>query len=217
MQVSKEVDAIIFDLDGTLIDSRRDIVNAVNFTLRSLGLRERPFNEIVSYVGHGIRDMLRKCLNPDNENSLDKAVDIFEEFFLEHALDETVLYLHVRDILEHFKEKTLLIITNRSKKSSELALQNLGILKYFKEIIGGDDEACLKPSPCPLEKAIARFTIKKERSIIVGDMDIDVLAGREAGIPTCAVTYGIGKKEDIVKAKPDYIINDLLDLKRIIR
>jgi len=213
----KEVDTIIFDLDGTLLDSKKDIVNSVNFTLERLNRKEKPFNEIVSYVGHGIREVLSKCLDSGNKDLLNKAVNMYESYFIEHALDETVLYPHVDEILKYFKEKILLIVTNRSKKSSEFALRNLGILRYFKDIIGGDDEACLKPSPCPLERMIARFAINKERSIIVGDMAIDVIAGKEVGMLTCAVTYGIGKKEDIVKANPDYIIDDLLELKEIVK
>jgi len=210
------MDTIIFDLDGTLLDSKNDIVNAVNFTLKSLNRREKPFNEIVSCVGHGIREVLSKCLDSENNNLLNKAVNIFENYFLAHALDETLLYPQVKEILEYFKEKNLFIVTNRSKKSSELALRNFGILQYFKDIIGGDDETCLKPSPCPLEKIIARFSVGKERIVIVGDMAIDIIAGRGAGITTCAVTYGIGKKEDILKAKPDHIIQNLLELKGIV-
>ena len=88
---------------------------------------------------------------------------------------------------------------------------------YFEDIIGGDDAGCMKPSACPLDRVIRGFDIRdKEKVMMVGDMDIDVLAGKNAGVKTCAVTYGIGKREDIVKAAPDYIIDDFIELKRII-
>ncbi|MCD5383486.1 HAD-IA family hydrolase [candidate division WOR-3 bacterium] len=87
--------------------------------------------------------------------------------------------------------------------------------KYFEDIVGGDDIGCAKPSPCPLDKIIHSLNINKGEAIIVGDMDIDILAGRKADIITCAVTYGIGKKEDIIKANPDFIIDDIMKLKDI--
>ena len=85
-----------------------------------------------------------------------------------------------------------------------------------KICIDSDDPSCAKPNPCPLENAISKLDIGKDRAIIVGDMDIDILAGKAAGIATCAVTYGIGKKEDIVKTNPDYLIDNISNLKEIV-
>ena len=93
---------------------------------------------------------------------------------------------------------------------------SLEITKFFKDIIGGDNVSCLKPSICSLDKAL-KYNKNSERSIIVGDMDLDILSGKKAGILTCAVTYGIGKKKDILKAEPDYIIDDIGELKDIIK
>ena len=208
---------LIFDLDGTLIDSKRDIITAVNFTLRNLNLKEKTSEEIISYIGNGVRDLLNKSLYPRNENLLEKGLAIFEDYFAEHSLDETVLHPHVEEILEYFKDKILLVVTNRTKRMSEIALRGLEIIGYFKDIIGGDDETCLKPSACPLEKAFSRFISNRQKSMIIGDMALDVLAGKNAGILTCAVTYGIGRKEDILKAEPDYIIDDIVKLKEIIK
>ena len=96
-------------------------------------------------------------------------------------------------------------------------MKNLGIYDYFEEILGGDDTGCIKPSPCPMDKIIDKFNIDKSKAIVVGDMAIDILAGKNTGVMTCAVTYGIGKKEDILKARPDYIIDDIRKLKGIIK
>lgn len=111
----------------------------------------------------------------------------------------------------------MVIVTNRSKKMANLTLQNLGIEYYFKDIIGGDDADCLKPSACPLHKALQRCVATKDKSMIVGDTDRDIRSGKNAGILTCGVTYGIGRREDIEKAKPDYIIDDLLALKEMVQ
>lgn len=215
MERPRPIELIIFDLDGTLIDSKKDIANAVNFTLKSLALREKPLPEIFSYIGYGLRELLSKSLPPENKNLLAKALEVFEGYFMQHSLDQTVLYPYAQEILEYFREKPLAVVTNRGRKSSEAALRGLGIMKYFKAIAAGDDEGCLKPSPCPLEKVIKKLAVPKSQSMLVGDMAVDVAAGKAAGITTCAVTYGIGKKEEIAAARPDYMIDGLQELKNI--
>jgi len=211
----KYVDLIIFDLDGTLVDSREDIANAVNHTLRKVGLKEKSLSEITSYIGTGMRDLIRKSLGEEC-GLFDKSLSIFEDYYRRHCAECSVLYQGVKEILEHFKDKRKAIVTNRNYKFALLILKALGIYDYFQDIIGGDDIGCMKPSYCPLDSLMQRFNIDREKTIIVGDMHIDILAGKRAGIITCAVTYGIGRKEDIVKAKPDYIIDNILKLKEII-
>lgn len=212
-----QVGLLIFDLDGTLIDSRQNIVNAVNFTLRSLNLKEKPPAEIISHIGYGAKEMLGRCLYPENGRFLEKAVVIFEDYFLKNPVDKTILYPYVKEILEYFKTKNLVIVTNRSKQTSEAALKYFDIIDYFKYIITGDDETCLKPSACPLNRAFDNFDVEKKKSMIIGDMALDILAGKNAGILTCAVTYGIGKIKDLLAAKPDYVIDGIIELKKLIR
>ena len=130
--------------------------------------------------------------------------------------DNSVLYPGVLETLEYFKNKRKIIITNRNYDFAIITLKALGISEYFEEIIGGDDIGCMKPASCPIDKSMHKLAIDKERAIMIGDMDIDVLAGRGSGMATCAVTYGIGKKEDILEANPDYIIDNILQLKGII-
>jgi len=211
-----DVDLIIFDLDGTLVDSKKGIVDAVNFTLRKLGLNEKPFGEIVSFIGAGVNSLIRKAIGKRNRGLFNKGISIFEDYYKKHAAVKSRLYPHVEDVLEYFKGKLMFVVTNRRKDMALVTLNSLGIYKYFKDTISGDDESCLKPSACPLDKVL-KSNIDKRRSIIVGDMDLDILSGKKAGILTCAVTYGIGKKEDIMKAEPDYIIDDVTELKDIIK
>ncbi len=212
----KFVELIIFDLDGTLIDSRQDIANAVNFTLRKVGLTEKSLTEISSYIGMGVEDLIRKSLADKQSTLFKKAISIFEQYYRKHSTDNSTLYPGVKEILNFFKNKKKLIITNRNREFAILTLKTTGIYDYFEDTIGGDDTSCMKPSSCPLDRFSQRLDINKERTIMVGDMDIDILTGRRAGIITCAVTYGIGKIEDILRAKPDYIIDNLLKLKEII-
>ena len=121
------------------------------------------------------------------------------------------------NIIEAPREnKRKIIITNRNYEFAKISFKATDIDDYFEDIIGGDDIGCMKPSSCPLDTVMHRFNINKQQAIIVGDMDIDILAGKNAGIATCAVTYAIGKIEDILQAKPDYTIDNLLKLKEII-
>jgi len=212
----KYIDLIIFDLDGTLVDSRQDIANAINFTLKKIGLKEKSVSETSSYIGRGMRDLIRRSLGNGQEGLIENALSIFEKYYREHSSDNSILYPHVKEILEHFKRKRKVVVTNRNYEFARLTLKNLYIYDYFEDIIGGDNTACMKPSSCPLDILMERFDIDKEKAIIVGDMDLDIIAGKQAGIYTCGVTYGIGRKEDILGAKPDFIINDIIDLKNII-
>lgn len=210
------IDAVFFDVDGTLVDAREDIANAMNFTLRKLDIEERPEELIVSYIGTGVKDLARKCLGPDNKGLTDKAVEIFSRYYIRHSTDNSRLYPHVKEILILLKGKSNYIVTNRYAEFADTTLKGLGVRDYFKDIIGGDDEKCLKPSPCVLDRFFQKTKVDKSRSIIVGDMAIDILTGKNAGILTCWVTYGLGKDDDVRPLKPDYIIDDLIELKDII-
>ena len=110
----------------------------------------------------------------------------------------------------------MFVVTNRKKEMALITLKSVGIVEYFEDVIGGDDESCMKPSACSLN-GVLKFSEDKKRIIIVGDMDLDIAAGEKAGILTCGVTYGIGKKSDILEADPDYIIADLAELKSIVK
>ena len=210
------VKLIIFDLDGTLIDSRQDIANAVNFALRKVGLKEKGISEITSYIGTGVGDLILKSVGQEASPLFKQALFYFEGYYRQHFADNSILYPGAKEILSYFENKRKVVITNKNYEFAMLSLKQAGIYSYFEDILGGDDTSCMKPSSCPLDKSIHRLDINKEKTIIVGDMDIDILAGKSAGIITCAVTYGIGKIEDIVKANPDYIIDSLLQLKEII-
>jgi HAD superfamily hydrolase (TIGR01509 family) len=212
----KYVELILFDLDGTLVDSLGAIISDMNLALKKIGLPEKSAGEIASYIGTGVDDLVRKSLGHGGKGLLEKARGIFENYRRIHP-GNLRLYPGVKDILEHFKDKKKTIITNGKREFALLALKRTNIDSYFDNVIGGDDVKCMKPSSCPLDIAVDKFKVDRTKSLIVGDMDIDILAGKKAGIATCAVTYGIGKKEDILKANPDYVIDDILKLKEIIQ
>ncbi len=215
-ETARHVDLILFDLDGTLNDSRKDIADDLNYTLKHIGLKEKSLSLISSYIGGGVQDLIRKSLGNEEDGLFDRAISVFEERYRQHATDNSRLYPNVKEVLDFFKSKNKVIVTNRNHEFAILVLKALGIYEYFLDIMGGDNLGCMKPSSCPLDNAASRFNVSKEKSIMVGDMLIDILAGKRAGMLTCAVTYGIGEKEDIINAEPDFIIDDIIKLKDII-
>jgi len=211
----KYVELIIFDLDGTLVDSKESIAQGINVALEEVGLKRKSTLEISSYIGRGVDYLIEGSLGPGNEGLLEQTKRVFEDY-RRQSPDSSDLYPGAKDILEYFKDKKKVIITNRKREFALPTLKRLDILKYFDDVVGEDGQECKKPSACPLEKIMEHFKIKKDEAIMVGDMDIDVLAGKNAHIATCGVTYGIGEKEDILKINPDFIIGDISQLKSII-
>ena len=213
----KKIDLIMFDLDGTLVDSSDNIVNSVNFTLQDLGVSPKSKEEIISYVGTGSIDLIRKSLGEGSGVSLAEALPAFKDRYRQCANSNSRLYPNVKTTLEYFKDKFKVIITNGNQDIAAGVVSRLGIGDYFVDIIGAHEEKeCVKPSACGAQEIMNKLGIDKEKAIIVGDMDVDILTGKNAGVITCAVTYGIGKKEDIVKSQPDFIIDDIRDLAKII-
>ncbi len=212
-----EIETIIFDLDGTLIDSKEDIIAAVYYTLKKMNHKLKPREEIISFIGTGSKELIRKSLGKkEDDRELDKAHAIFTDYFRKHSHDKTVLFPHVENVLNYLKDKTLFVLTNRHKNLAEETLEHFNISKYFDDIKGGDSDSCRKPSACPVNSFFDSRKITKEKSMIVGDMDIDVKTGKAAGTYTCGFVGGIGDRPDLEKAGPDYLIEDLLELKNII-
>ncbi|MFH1282976.1 MAG: HAD-IA family hydrolase [bacterium] len=208
----KFIENIFFDLDGTLVDSKKDIISAVQNALKENKLPAKTSEEIMFHIGSSIEYLLKKSAGNVSEAVLQKCSSDYEKYYKNHYLENTSIFMGVKDVLENFRDKNKFIVTNRRYGSSKRLLKTLGIDKHFKDIIGGDDLSCLKPSSCPLDNIISRHKLKKDKTVFIGDMPVDVLAGKQAGVITCAVTYGFSKKEDIIKTNPDFVIDSMNQL-----
>ncbi|MBI5123866.1 MAG: HAD-IA family hydrolase, partial [Candidatus Omnitrophica bacterium] len=186
-------------------------------TLRVLGRKGKSFDEIVSYVGTGVSDLIAKSLDTDDDSLVEKGVEIYSKHMLEHPARNAKVYPHVKETLEFFKDKRKFVLTNRYAKFADVVLNALGLGKYFEDIFGGDDESCIKPSACVLGTILPRLKIDKSKAIIVGDMSIDIMTGKNSGVRTCWVTYGLGSAEEVKDLKPDYVIDDIAQLKKIVK
>jgi HAD superfamily hydrolase (TIGR01549 family) len=210
------ISLIIFDLDGTLIDSKSAIVSSVNLMLKQLGLPKLSAPKIVSYIGHGVKQLVRDSLGLRANELFEQAYKIYWKNLTSGVERESRLFPGVKPVLSHFKDKQLVVVSNSAEEVIRSVLKKRGIQEYFTAVFGGDDEMCLKPSACQIECALETLKIERRRCMMVGDMAIDVLAGKAAGVFTCGVTYGIGKKGDIKRAGPDFMIDDIKKLIKII-
>ncbi|NPV03387.1 MAG: HAD-IA family hydrolase [Syntrophaceae bacterium] len=209
------VQLMVFDLDGTLADTGADLAGSVNRTLRSMGIPGRPEPEILRFVGDGVRKLLERSLGEAHRGRLDEALTRFKSDYAEHLLDRTVLYPGVLDLLRRFSDKAKVIITNKNTDFSLALCRGLGIESCFREIIGGDSAAFMKPDPRVLLPLLDRYGSKPEETLVVGDGVNDILLARNAGVRSCAILNGIGSREELIGLKPDFAIERITDLERI--
>ena len=209
------VDLIIFDLDGTLIDSKDDIAMCVNYTLKDLGLPTKEPKVIYGYVGDGVRRLLQQAVGEGNQEQFKKAMKIFRDHYLAHLLDATRFYPGVEDVLDHFKDKKKAVVTNKPIEYTEKIIDGLKVRDRFDLIVGGDGMNNLKPHPEMLHRVLEELKVRKDRVVMVGDGINDVLAARAAGIPVCAVGYGLGDLGRLKKAEPDFFCERIEELKNL--
>jgi len=208
--------ALFFDLDGTLVDARRDIAAAMNRVLQRLGYPERSVDAITSYIGTGVKDLVADSIGTADASLIDRATVMYEEEYLKAPADHTIIFPGVVETLDFFKDKDKYILTNRYAHLASALLEKVGIKKYFKEVYGGDKEGCIKPSICVTDIIFKKLKLDKKDAIMIGDMSIDVMTGKNSGIKSCWVTYGLGKREEVMPLEPDYVLDSIFDLTKII-
>lgn len=207
-----QVQLLIFDLDGTLIDSGLDLALSVNAMRERMGLTRLPNEEIATYVGHGVANLVRRSLGEQaTEEKIQGALEFFLTYYRAHMLDNTVTYPGVREALEELKGRHLTVLTNKPVRFSELILEGLGIAGYFRFIYGGNSFEQKKPDPMGANKLMSDLQASPRETMMIGDSDTDVLTGKNAGIWTCGVTYGFGSYT-LENALPDFTIDDLRQL-----
>ena len=208
------VDLLIFDLDGTLIESKWDIAKSVNLTLQEMGLPQRPLEEIFGFVGDGVKKLLRLAVGENHHVGFEEALRVFRGHYLAHCLDRTTYYPGVEPTLVHFGKKRKAVATNKSIEYTTVILQGLGG-DHFQYVVGGDNGFGLKPDPGMLLHVMEQLKVPKERTVLVGDSTNDINGGHNAGIRVCAAGYGMGNREKMAACRPDWFIErpeDLMEL-----
>ncbi len=216
------VRALLFDLDGTLVDSRRDLATALDGMLQDLGLPALGVEAVTRFVGDGARRLVERglavaCPNAVLEEAfITEALTRFKVHYAQCLLATTQPYPNVVATLEHFAALPKAVVTNKPAAFSEAILQGLGLRTYFVGVIGGDSVAERKPHPAPVLAGLAACGVSDPAdAVMIGDSPNDIRAGRAAGTRTCGVTYGFRVAHELAEA--DVIIDDPLQLRESFR
>ena len=210
-RLPESIDLLVFDLDGTLIDSKDDLVHSVNAVRRRMGLEPLPEETVASYVGRGVVLLMKQALGTATDETVAQAVEFFFEYYREHMLDYTVPYPGVCEALDRLQSRRMAVLTNKPVLFSQAILDGLGLSRYFVRVYGGNSFAQKKPDPMGLFTLMRETNVTGERTMMVGDSETDVLVGRNAGAWTCGVTYGLSP-ETLKVSPPDFLLDDLRQL-----
>ena len=198
------LELLLFDFDGTLIDSKVDIATSVNLTLQDLGLPKRTQEEIFGFVGDGVKRLLRLSVGEENLEQYEEALRIFRMHYLTHCLDTTSFYPGIEAVLQHFSPVHKAVVTNKSSEYTLRILEGLQATELFMAIESPEDSSELKPDPGMLFRALDKLGIPPDRAVMVGDSTNDVRAAKAANMKACAVGYGYGHREKVMALGPDF-------------
>jgi phosphoglycolate phosphatase len=210
--MKRAIDLVMFDLDGTLADTGQDLADAVNFTRSHFELPPLSRELVLAQVGRGVEYLLRHAVPEESPHRFEEVMRVFLDRYEAHLFDKTVLYPNVERMLEHYYDKRRVVVSNKIHHLTLALLRGLGIERQFDAVLGGDSASDKKPHPALLQAALNRFEVPPGKAVMVGDGEIDVQAGRGAGVITCGVTYGLGDKKALADAEPDVLIDDIAHL-----
>ncbi|HEX6504731.1 MAG TPA: HAD-IA family hydrolase [Terriglobales bacterium] len=208
---------LIFDLDGTLIDSRVDLIQSVNAMLQHFHRPALPGDAIASYVGDGAPMLVRRALgDPDDERFVQEALEYFLSYYRVHKLDNTHAYPGVAEALEAIRgqngsERRMAVLSNKPVNPSRAIVEALGLGEFFVRVYGGNSFTTKKPDPLGVHTLLEETGTRSDEAIMIGDSSIDVITGRNAELWTCGVTYGFAPRT-LEDAPPDVLIDAPSDL-----
>jgi phosphoglycolate phosphatase len=213
----QDIRLVIFDLDGTLIDSKADLVQSVNATRLMLGLAALDPETVSSYVGNGVAALMQRALDKATvDEEVNRAVELFLAYYHDHMLDHTVTYPGVREALAELGGVRMAVLTNKPVRFSREIIKGLGIDHHFTAVYGGNSFSQKKPDPVGVLTLMREAQVERDETLMVGDSETDIQTGRNAGVRTCGVTYGLGR-HTLEAWPPDVLLDDLRQLPALIR
>lgn len=212
---------LLFDLDGTLVDSRADITNSLNLTLAKLGRPTLPAETVRLFIGEGVRLLLERSLRATQSTEVqpadvDHALKIYHRQYHAHLLDQTKLYPEVAETLASFSALPKAIVTNKPFAFTQPLLEGIGLAEHFRVVFGGDSLSERKPSPLMLLEAARRCEVEPTECLMIGDSWVDVEAGRNAGMKTAGYVGGFRGRAELEAARADYLIERFSELTALV-
>jgi phosphoglycolate phosphatase len=212
---------LIFDLDGTLADTGRDITDALNYALGPFGAKTYSVEETKAMVGSGISTLLESLIPPDSltvkagqEHRRELVTGRFLEYYAQHLLDNTRAYPHVKETLSQLGQYKKAVLSNKREKYSRQILEELRLSTYFDTILGSDSVRQKKPSPVPVLDLMSSINVSKDETAIIGDSNYDIESGKAAGVKVIGATYGFRSREFLRDA--DLLINSFDELLNVL-
>jgi phosphoglycolate phosphatase len=216
---SDQIELILFDLDGTLVDSVGDLAWCGNEMLRALDMPLHDPQAARDWVGNGLERLVKRVLTGDMDAEPDEALfktglDLFNRFYADHASDHSLLYPGAIEALQHLArlELKLACVTNKPEPFTSALIKAMGLTEYFGLVVAGNTTARIKPDPMPLHYAADHFSVAYDKCLMVGDSSNDVKAARAAGFNIICVPYGYNHGNDIRDSNPDLVVENLIEL-----
>lgn len=215
------IELMLFDLDGTLIDSRADLARSINLMLEELDRPPLDEDTIAAFVGDGVRVLVYRSLTatdpnkrPPDEFLHADGVALMHKHYAEQMFVSTRLYSGIAETLGHFSSKKKAVVTSKEVRFTKLLLEKFDIEQYFDCIVGGDTVTERKPDPKPVIEALRLLDGRTRQAVMIGDSENDVNAGKRAGVLTCGVTYGFRTADQLRKTAPDVLIDSFDELRK---
>lgn len=206
------VRVLIFDLDGTLIDSKLDLALSINAMLERMGRRPLPHQTVYGFVGNGAPVLVRRALGEGvSDAEADAGLAYFLSYYRTHMLDNTVPYPGVREGLALLEKHPMAVLTNKPVNFSRAILDGLGFSRYFRYVYGGNSFEKKKPDPMGVQTLLRGLKAAPQEAMMVGDSEVDIKTARNAGTWACGVSYGLGV-DGLRAHPPDLMLDSLVEL-----
>lgn len=214
----KKYKAIIFDLDGTLIDSREDVVLATNATLKEFGEKELTHQRIASFVGTGIEDLIKKALPHWDNQKVQEALVFLGRYYFEHCLDHSCLFPDAENLLKTLRQKEILmaVFTNKPQIFTDKIISGLKVEKYFSQVFGAENGYPIKPDPAGTQALLKLLKVSARETLMVGDSGVDLATAENVGMDCALFTGGFLTAEEMapLKKKARFVFDDYKSFKR---